>query len=161
MTTINPRITVTLQPQVHAVLKRLSVLTKNSQSAIIGELLSDSLPVFERMVEVLGAAEQLRARGIQAGQEITEALHTAQTRIETQLGFALDVIDVGNRPLLEAAEKVQRRGAAAGKRSAAAAPRSGATPMSNRGVRFDTKKERTANKSESRPLVIPLRKGGA
>ena len=153
MTTINPRITVTLQPQVHAVLKRLSVLTKNSQSALIGELLSDSLPVFLRMVQVLDAAEQLRAKGIKAGDEVKESLVRAQGRIETQLGLVLEDWDAGNRPLLQQAEKVHRRGAAAGKRSAAAAPRSGITPLSNRGVRFTTPKGQQVNKT-------PRLKGG-
>lgn len=152
MTTINPRITVTLQPQVHAVLKRLSVLTKNSQSSLIGELLAESLPVFERMVDVLDAAEQLRVRGMKAGQEITDALQTAQTRLETQMGFSLDVMDIGNRPLLDAAEKVQRRGAGTREkgRSPSRVPesRSGSTPLSNRGVRSTTPKERKANKTQ-------------
>ena len=74
MTTINPRITVTLQPQVHAVLRRLSQLTKNSQSSLVGELLAESMPIFERMVEVLDAAEKLRAKGMEASSEITDAL---------------------------------------------------------------------------------------
>lgn len=148
MATSNPRITVTLQPQVHVVLKRLSELTKNSQSALVGELLSESLPVFERMVEVLGAAEKLREKGMQVSGEISEALQTAHDRLERQIGFSLDVMDVGNRPLLDAAEKVQRRGAVPERlRSAGAAPRSGATPMSNRGVRSATPKGKKANKT--------------
>jgi hypothetical protein len=135
MTTANPRITVTLQPEVHAVLRRLSQLTKNSQSAIVGDLLMESLPVFERMAEVLDAAEQLRLQGLKASDEVKDALARAQGRIETQLGLAMDDMEAGGLPLLKEAEKVRRRGAAAGKRSAAAAPRSGATPLSNRGVR--------------------------
>lgn len=148
MTTTNPRITVTLQPQVHAVLKRLSALTKNSQSSLVGELLAESMPIFERMVEVLDAAEQLRAKGMEATTEITDALKTAQHRLESQMGFSLEVMDLGNRPILEAAEKVQRRGAGDGKRSATPAPRSGATPMSNRGVRSATPTGEKANKTQ-------------
>lgn len=141
MTTTNPRITVTLQPQVYAVMKRLSVLTRNSQSALIGELLAESLPIFERMVEVLEAAEKLRSQGMAAGAEITGALETAQARLEAQMGLAFETMETGNRPLLDAAEKVQRRGgsANAAERSepALAAPtrrRVAPTPLSNRGV---------------------------
>ncbi len=135
MPTTNPRITITLQPQLHAILRRLSQLTKNSQSALIGELLNESLPIFERMVEVLAAAEEMRAQGMAASDEVKQALQRAQGRVETQLGLVMDDWDHGNRPLLEQAEMVQRRGSGAGKRSAAPEPRSGSTPLSNRGVR--------------------------
>lgn len=61
MPAANPRITITLKPEVHEVLKRLSSLTGNSQSSMVGEILNDSFPVFERMVQVLSAAEKMRA----------------------------------------------------------------------------------------------------
>lgn len=143
MSTANPRITVTLQPEVHAVLRRLSQLTKNSQSAIVGDLLMESLPVFERMAEVLDAAEQLRLQGMKASDEVKDALSRAQGRMETQLGLVLDDFDAGNRPLLAEAERVQRRGAggrdADSGRARPHATRSGATPLSNRGVRSGPK----------------------
>lgn len=143
MSTSNPRITVTLQPEVHAVLRRLSQLTKNSQSAIVGDLLMESLPVFERMAEVLDAAEHLRLQGMKASDEVKDALSRAQGRMETQLGLVLDDFDAGNRPLLAEAEKVQRRGAggrdADSGRARPYATRSGATPLSNRGVRSGPK----------------------
>ena len=158
MTTINPRITVTLQPQVHAVLRRLSEVTKSSQSALIGELLSESLPVFERMIEVLDAAEKLRVRGMSLPDEVKASMEHSQQRIEAQMGLAMDDLERGFKPLLADAEKVNRRGAgaAAGRQrhGAAPEPRSAPTPMSNRGVRSTTPKERKANKTH-RP------KGGA
>ena len=153
MATKNPRITITLEPQLHAVLRRLSQLTKNSQSALIGELLGESLPVFSRMVDVLAAAEEMRSKGMAATDEMKQALERAQSRVETQLGLVMDDWDHGNRPILEAAEKVQRRGAAAGKRSAASAPRSGSTPLSNRGVR-------SPRKTGSRSGKTAVEKGG-
>ena len=153
MATKNPRITITLEPQLHAILRRLSQLTNNSQSALIGDLLGESVPIFERMVEVLSAAEAMRAQGMAATDEMKNALHRAQGRIETQLGLVLDDMDHGNRPILEAAEKVQRRGAGAGKRSAAPAPRSGATPLSNRGVRSPRRTGSTGEKTS-------VKKGG-
>lgn len=154
MTTLNPRITVMLQPRVHAVLRRLSELTKNSQSALVGELLAESLPVFERMVAVLDAAEKLRAKGMSVSGEITSALATAHTRLENQMGFSLDVMDIGNKPLLDAAENVQPRGAATREKgrspSRGTAPHSRSTPMSNRGVRSATPTGKKANKTQSK-----------
>lgn len=142
MPATNPRLTITVRPALAAVLRRLSALTGNSQSALVGELLSESLPVFERMVEVLSAAEKLREEGMKAPEEVARSLDRAQARIEQQFGLVLDDMDAGVRPLLDAAEKVGRRRGRPGRpprrgggpgASAAAAE----TPLSNRGVRSD------------------------
>ena len=61
MPAVNPRITITITPELHAVLRRLSELSGQSQSGIVGELLGESVPVFERMVTVLEAAQKLKA----------------------------------------------------------------------------------------------------
>ena len=140
MPTANPRLTITLQPALAAVLRRVSELTGNSQSAMIAELLAQSQPVFERMVEVLEAAERLRAEAMEAPEEVSRSLNRAQARIEAQLGLVLDDMGEGYRPLLEAAERVQRRRKRA-PRSAAAAAGAVQTPPSNRGVRSPTPKK--------------------
>jgi len=106
MATLNPRITVTLTPELHAVMRRLSALTGNSQSAIIGEMLTTSLPALVRVVKVMEAAETAQS---DFNQGIASGLAKAQDRIEAQLGLALDALDDGARPILEAAEKVKRR----------------------------------------------------
>lgn len=111
MATTNPRITVTLAPEVHAVLRRLARLAGNSQSAIVGDLLLSSLPVFDRMVKALEAAELLKQEGMKAPQAITDSLGRAQARLEKQLDLALGDMDEGIRPMLQAAEKVSRRAA--------------------------------------------------
>jgi hypothetical protein len=143
MPTANPRINVTLTPAVAAMLRELSRLTKNSQSGIISELLETSLPVFERVCTVLRAASTVQQA---AKDDIAAGLDRAQARIESQLGLIQDEMDEVSRPLLEAAEKITRRGAA-GARSVAstrakplplvakknARPKV-ATPISNRGV---------------------------
>ena len=132
MPTLNPRDSVTLQPGLAAVLRRLSELTGNSQSALIGELLAESQPLFERMAVVLEAAAKIKDR---ANEDIREGLERAQANLEGQLGLVLDDFDVASRPILEAAEAISRRGVkAGGKRSAPAAPLRAPTPMSNRGV---------------------------
>lgn len=124
MPAINPRITITLTPSIHAILKRLSQLSGDSQSALVAGLLQTSAPVFERMVTVLEAAHRLKEEARRAPDEIQASLESAQARLEGQFGLALSEIDEGFRPMLEEAEKVSRRGARAAKRP----------PSSNRGV---------------------------
>jgi hypothetical protein len=143
MPTLNPRITVTLTPAVSAVLKEMSRLTKNSQSALVAELLETSLPVFERMCTVLRAAETV---GEAARSEISAGLGRAQARVEEQIGLQLSAMDEVATPLLDAAERINRRGAAGARTGGSTraepipetpskAPRKGiSTPVSNRGV---------------------------
>jgi hypothetical protein len=111
---INPRITITLTPQLHAVLRQLSSLTGNSQSSIVGDLLETSLPVFERMCTVLDAAHRLKEEGLKAPEAVKDSLARAQERLEQQLNLVLDTVDDGAKPLLEVAESVNRRRAGAG-----------------------------------------------
>lgn len=133
MPTKNPRISVTLTPELAAILERLSGLTGNSKSAMVAELLETAVPVFHRMSEVLEAAETLKGHALSAKDQIIEGLDRAQGRIEEQLGLSLEQLDDGFRPLLEAAEKVSRRGArAGGSRSAggaASGPKGRSTPV--------------------------------
>lgn len=110
MATLNPRITITLTPAVAAVLRELSQLAGNSQSAIVGELLETSRPVFERVVSALRAASTIQES---AKSEIAAGLERAQAKIEDQLGLLLGEVDDGIRPLLQEAEKINRRGAGA------------------------------------------------
>jgi hypothetical protein len=148
MPAVNPRITITLKPEVHAILKRLSALTGNSQSAMVGSLLESSATVLERMVTVLEAAERLRSEGMQAPESIRQSLDDAQAKLEQQLGLALDVMDEGARPLLEASEKVARRtGRGAPARGRTRTERSATTPMSNRGVTTPGKTRRGKGKA--------------
>jgi len=150
MPTVNPRITITLKPEVHAVLKRLSAATDNSQSAIVSELLESSVPVFERMVLVLEAAKAAQ-QGMAA--DLAQGLERAQSKIEAQLGLMLGEMDEAYRPILKQGETVQRRrrkAAATDTDALAAAGSVGAvggapgvpTPMSNRGVRSGSAKVR-------------------
>jgi hypothetical protein len=157
MPAVNPRITITLKPEVHAMLRRLSELTGNSQSAMVAELLDSSQPVFERMVTLLEAAARLKAEGMQAPDAIRSSLDRAQDKLETQLGLALEAFDQGGAPLLKEAEKVTRRAGRGGpargeKRPARKAP----TPISNRGVTPHGKTLRTSQKTAP---AIPAKRG--
>jgi hypothetical protein len=111
MATLNPRITVTLTPAVYAVLREMSALTKNSQSAIVGDLLETSLPVFERIVLTLRAASTIEA---EARTEIAAGMERAQANLEAQLDLSLHDFDTVSRPVLDEAEKVSRRGSRKG-----------------------------------------------
>jgi predicted DNA-binding protein len=153
MPAVNPRITITLKPEVHEVLKRLSSLTGNSQSSMVGEILNDSFPVFERMVQVLSAAEKMRAGAMKSHEEIGRGLKLAHGRIERQLGLSLVDLEESFLPILEAAEEVDRRatsGGASGEQGETVAPpggaRRGSTPISNRGVRSTPEAKKKGSK---------------
>lgn len=156
MTTTRPRITVNLEPVTALQLKRISELTGNSQSAMISEVLEQAAPVFERLIVVLEAAEQAKAK---VREQSVERLSDAQARIEAQLGLVLEDFDRSTAPLLDEMERVKRRrrtGAQARARTAAAA--TPPTPISNRGVRLDPKAtEKIAhNRVKVRPEALKV-----
>ena len=148
----NPRLTITLQPSLAAQLRKLSELTGNSQSGLIGELLEGSGPVFDRMIQVLEAAKTAKEamRGRIAGD-----MEQAQTRLEKGLGMALEGFDQWTGSLLDEAEAVTRRGRASGALHApgATAP----TPLSNRGVRSDPKPSKTPIKTTTSAASLQKR----
>ena len=117
MPTNNPRITVTLTPETAAVLKAMSEATEKSQSAIVGELLESTRPVFERVTHAIRAARLIEesARG-----EVAASLDRAQNRLEGQLRLQMADMDEAYRPLLEEAEAVKRRGVGGGVRTRSA-----------------------------------------
>jgi hypothetical protein len=146
MPTLNPRITVTLTPAVSAVMKRMSELTGNSQSAIVGELLEEARPIFERMVQVMQAAKDVKGR---VKEDLIQSMEGVQDRLEKQLGLLEPLFEEESRSLLERAEKVARRGTGEARlRSDASEPRSVSTPISNRGVTPHAKGEKKAAASE-------------
>ena len=140
MTTKNPRLTITLAPLLSVQIRRISELTGNSQSAIISELLEGSEPVFTRIIQVLEAAQT--AKESLKG-KLTEDMEHAQGRMEKQLGLALGEFEDATAPLLATLETINRRStrtaATALQRGARTRASGVATPMSNRGVRYDLK----------------------
>ena len=129
----NPRLTITLQPSLSAQLRRLSELTGNSQSALISELLEGSGPTFDRLIQVLDAAQKAKD-ALKGG--VSREMEEAQQRVEQQLGLVLDHSESVAATLLDEAEKVRRRRPRASGSAARGAPaRAALTPPSNRGVR--------------------------
>lgn len=145
MPTLNPRLTITLEPMLATQLRRLSELTGNSQSKLIAEILEGSTEVFARLIQVLEAAEI--AKGSIKGKAAEDMKH-AQQRMEAQFGLLLDDWDKGTGALLEEAEKVPRRTRAGGLARAARPPAAAVvTPLSNRGVRSDPKKVKNVTRT--------------
>ncbi len=141
MPTANPRLSITLSPGLAVTLRELSKLTENSQSAIVGELLEQSRPVFDRMVKVLEQAHRVKLASAERREEMAAKLvgdlEEFQGRLERQLGLGLDVMDGNAADLAAMAERIERRGGRVGggaSRTLAAAPKPAPTPMSNRGV---------------------------
>jgi hypothetical protein len=133
MPTLNPRLTITLQPQLAAQLRRLSELTGNSQSKLISEMLEGSGPVFDRLITVLTAASE--AKEAMRG-KLSASIEQGQARVEAQLGLVLEDFTDATEDLLQEAEAIKRRArrVAPAKRVRSAAP-GFVTPLSNRGVR--------------------------
>ncbi len=160
MPTTNPRISVTLTPAVSAVLKELSALSGNSQSSMVAELLETSVPIFEKVCTVLRAAATVQES---AKTQFRENLERAHDALEAQMGLELGRMDDVSRPLLEAAEKVHRRGGGRARTGGRSSPPTGPapaektvaktasrTPVSNRGVTPTPPQRPTAKKSARR-----------
>lgn len=154
----HPRLTITMQPTLHAIFRRLSELTGQSQSQIVFELLDGSQNQLMRVIQLLektnDARESLHGK-------IGSDLQDAQDRVERQLGLVLD--DLGEPEYLQesfATERVpfrsrpkaalSREGAPlAGKRLAAKRPLGVVEPpLSNRGVRSLTKQGKTTSSGQ-------------
>lgn len=150
----NPRLTITLQPSLAAQLRKLSELTGNSQSALIGELLEGSGPVFDRMIQVLEAAKAAKEsmRG-----KLADDMERAQSKMEGALGMVLEGFDEFTGSLLDEAEAVTRRARRGPAVRGVSGPGAAApTPISNRGVRYDPKATKTI--AQSRVSVMPKAK---
>ena len=157
MPTSNPRITVTLTPEVHAILKRMSQLTGNSQSAIVSDLLLSSREVFARVVTVLEAAEVVKGT---VNQEIKEGLDRAQAKLEQQLGLALETMDEATQPIVEPPKK-----ASGTKKAGGVGARGGRTPPAKKAASTPVPVTRGSGhprgpaKGAERQATAPGRKG--
>lgn len=106
MPTKMPRVAVTLKPSTAATLRRMSQLTGNSQSAIIGDLLASSEPVFDRICKVITAAKEAQEG---ANDRIRESLEGAEKVLEKQLGLMLGGFESRTADLVDSLEGVGRR----------------------------------------------------
>lgn len=151
----NPRLTITMPPTLHAVFRRLSDLTGQSQSALIGELLQGSEGALIRMVKLLEASnlakEQLQGK-------VAADLTSVQDDLERQLGIEMRE-EMGD--LIGEAEEIIRRrpGIALAKRRAEAGPLDASKPpSSNRGVRSLTNATKTIAATSGGSKPEPLKR---
>lgn len=154
MPTKLPRIAVTLKPSTAAALRRMSEVSGNSQSAIVGELLEASEPVFERMVKVMLAAKEAQA-GVK--DRIRQNLEEAEQVLHQQLGLMLGDLDSRSADLVDELEKVPRRaargkgpGAPGAVRARPAPPSGGRPPLLTGGSGRPQRTGKTATSSSRR-----------
>lgn len=146
-----PRLSITLTPSLAVKLDRLCELTGESKSGTVAEILEQAEPVFDRMIQVLEAAETAREA---FSASLVSGLEDSQSAIEQQLGLILDHFDKGAAPILEMAEKVSRRArgrahSEGSQQARGTAPGASPTPLSNRGVRSDLEEGKRKRKSKA------------
>ena len=143
MPTKHTRLTVVVTDEVMGMLDHLSSLTGNSKSSMVGDLLSQSMPTFQRMAELLQAAQSLNLKAVAERDKVTSTLSEAQDRLEEHLGVA-------SREFDQAVSKIKRR-----QRRAATGAGEAATvdalpsrpPVSNRGVHYPKTSQKTNRSS--------------
>ena len=85
MSTTKPRITLTLEPAVYEVLRRLSAASGDSMSAVVADFLDVAIPQMDRMVTIL---EQAKAIPQQTKDELRESLERGEARVLSALDDA-------------------------------------------------------------------------
>lgn len=162
MSTKKPRITVTLEPRVYEVLRSISVNSGGTMSAFIGSLLSENLPVFERMAV---AFQRIAEHQSNQKRQIAEGLGDAEAALAPLLEKALSQFDffianiedaVGAGAATVVGAEATNAVAVHAPKARKIAPKKGAlTPPSNRGVRFTDetpKKVEKSSTSEGQPV---------
>ena len=142
LATSKPRITITLSDQQHAVLSALAKLQKVSMSSIIVDLVDTTLPVLQRLSEVLQNAST-------APQSVLDEIKRSAEQAESDLSSA------GSSVMEQLDFLVAASSGPATKRSARVGPEGAAKvrpPTSNRGVRNVP----LTSKIDS---ILPMKKG--
>ena len=91
MSTNKPRITLSLEPHVYEVLRRLSAAGGHSMSAIVTGFLDVALPPMERMVVVMEAA---KAAPLQTEDEVRSMVLRAEAKLLPTLERLIDQSDL-------------------------------------------------------------------
>jgi hypothetical protein len=117
--TKNPRVSVMLKPESDAILTRLSVISKQSKSSIIGEFLEDTcMPMFERMVIVLEAAATATDDAKAAAKQ---GFEDAEKKLLGVAGLTTDLFNEAAAPLLSGNNAAAKTGRGGRRRAAPAA----------------------------------------
>ena len=126
MPTNKPRITITLSDHAHSVLSTLAHAQKVSMSSIVVDLVDTTLPVLEKLAEVLVNAAL-------APQSVLDDLRRSMAEAETEMSHHGDRV-VAQLDLLRDVASGARVGDALA--APARAPALSRPPTSNRGVRI-------------------------
>lgn len=137
MATLNPRITITVTPRVNAALDQFSSVTGKSKSAMVGEILDESVPMLTKMIKVMQAAKSMEK---DMAAKVIAPFEDAHAHIEKQLGLTLEDFEGTTDDMLRQMEAIGRRA-----RRAPGSPRVAGTggtpkpaPLSNRGGKHKT-----------------------
>jgi len=104
MSTTKPRITLTLEPHAHEVLRRLSAAGGESMSAIVTGFLDMALPQLERLVVVMEQAKTMP-------EETKEAIRGSLVRAEAELlPSVMAVVDQADMFVAEAHATIKAAG---------------------------------------------------
>lgn len=123
MATDKPRIQVTVKPSQYELLKRLAKLQKRSMASILGELLDEIEPVYERVAVVLQAAVRAQSS---MNQGFVESAQRAEAELAPLVAQAMGQLDM----LVERTEGSEGAGRAAESEANRGAPGASAAPAS-------------------------------
>ncbi len=148
MPTANPRVYVTLPPELDSIIARMAALERISKSQLIRETLEAAQPTLAKAVAIMEAASKAR---IGARSELAKSLEHSQNVVESELENILRAVSEAPSGAVDVVERRPRRGAKA--HAAGAVSGSLNPPPSKRGV-----------KSSKRPKTEPsvgATKGGS
>lgn len=142
MTTLNPRVNVTLSPSLDALVSQLATYERISKSMVLRELLEAAEPALRQAVALMEAA---KGASVNARKNLAQDLDKNIREAESLAAGQLQVLANHTRDMVGEAEAIKGRRPArsSGKRSAPNAPVSGVVgtrepkrpPISNRGVK--------------------------
>ena len=106
MPTVNPRINVTLSPQLDLVVQRLATFQRVSKSQVLRELLEAAEPALQRAVVLMEAAAGA-ADAMKEG--FAQSLDRAQSKVEAHAAAVLRQMDQTSLDLVQQAEAIRGR----------------------------------------------------
>lgn len=130
MATKKPRITITLEPDQHDVLQRLSALQKSPMSRIVSELLAEVTPTLEKLTLTLEAASRAH-KDIRA--TIRRSAEEAEAELQPMAAAVLAQLDIFKDSIEAAEQERAARGASIATRADGACDGS-EPPTSNTGA---------------------------
>lgn len=85
MATSKRRIQITLEPELDAVISRISELSGSPVSRVCADLLMNSLPVLSQFVQVLELSKQKQTIDLDALQKFVDEGHSVMNRVDEEM----------------------------------------------------------------------------